>query len=961
MKEPFSSDGLWKLSNFTLQSLQPLETLKLDDKLPGEFGHWVNRGRADTCWRQDFTVELFKNPLEPLEKNYSAVYQLDIFGTNSFEPSETTSDASSEKQNEYDATHGQHDDDDASPGDIWSIGMPERGNPEPPLRSWERYLDTTFHEPVSAYFTDSGAKGWDAALAHQARINGNGSPGRIARNVIFFRALIELGLGWNSVFYKYNYKKRRFDKNPLDVRISGVSLYALDKATDIIQQCGTDMLRARTFVSGVSAKSSPAMSAFSGAVAVVVHTLEKKLVSRGFAEIGHDISLLRIRALFERCGVLVSVLADMVDAVERAAASDAQIVSAILDRIAHFSHRYDWMHSILSELAVRTLQPWLDLVETWIGLRSEDPSFVELLKHGMGFVKLDQVEVPWKANPIPVRAEYRYIPEQMPYLIPPEQAQSVYEVGKSLRLLKQSHPQHPIANECVLYDTRPPKLSCAISWQDIERMQHRAYDYESRIRAEVLKYNRRDTHGESICLPTPNQAAGVDPVDTTYAMFNIDDKLHCSSLPVNNPLEEDCKLEQSCVDAFEHYDSFECSFGPELPSALSLSLSPVIASQALLIDFSCLHLLFKEHDLRYHLNLQWRFQLLGDGFFTSRLSSALFDPAMESGERRRGKARGSFHTGLRLGSRDTWPPASSELRLVLTSLLSECFPSKVDGSEADESAGRHDYEFPGGLSFAIRELSDEELVKCKDANAIEALDFLRLQYKPSAVLETILTPQSLHQYDVLLRHLLRLLRMVSVVGMLVRDSTSRGSLSGHPRNLFQRFRLEAQHFILALADYCFSVGVGSSWKRFEDALSRIEHCLDQGDIDGTIDAAHSVPMLRRYHEAVLDQMLFALFLNKRHAQVAKLLEGICSTILSFAVFSRLDGESGIRQENEELVSRLYASFRKRVGSLVHYLRQLNGADLSSSKKVTGLATSSPAEPTSFFDHLLLRLDMRPYY
>ena len=40
MKDPFSSDGLWKLSNFTLQSLQPLESLQPDEGLPGELPFW---------------------------------------------------------------------------------------------------------------------------------------------------------------------------------------------------------------------------------------------------------------------------------------------------------------------------------------------------------------------------------------------------------------------------------------------------------------------------------------------------------------------------------------------------------------------------------------------------------------------------------------------------------------------------------------------------------------------------------------------------------------------------------------------------------------------------------------------------------------------------------------------------------------------------------------------------------
>lgn len=37
--DPFSSDNLWQLSSFTLQSLKPLEPLQLDDELPGEYAN----------------------------------------------------------------------------------------------------------------------------------------------------------------------------------------------------------------------------------------------------------------------------------------------------------------------------------------------------------------------------------------------------------------------------------------------------------------------------------------------------------------------------------------------------------------------------------------------------------------------------------------------------------------------------------------------------------------------------------------------------------------------------------------------------------------------------------------------------------------------------------------------------------------------------------------------------------
>ena len=38
--DPFSSEDLWRLSKFTLQSLQPLEPLPWNEELPGAYHCW---------------------------------------------------------------------------------------------------------------------------------------------------------------------------------------------------------------------------------------------------------------------------------------------------------------------------------------------------------------------------------------------------------------------------------------------------------------------------------------------------------------------------------------------------------------------------------------------------------------------------------------------------------------------------------------------------------------------------------------------------------------------------------------------------------------------------------------------------------------------------------------------------------------------------------------------------------
>ncbi|KAF4217430.1 hypothetical protein CNMCM8980_006089 [Aspergillus fumigatiaffinis] len=890
--DPFSSDSLWRISNFTLEFLQPSDLFQWNENL-----------RADSFSLKDLNEGFFKSPLKLHAEDADPLPQLDnIDGHNFFlfdQPAESITDAFSDTQVDDTLSHQNDDILEAEPDSIWALESLQNATiPEIALRSWERYHDRSSLEPTSAYFSESGAKGFDSALARQYSGKGSKDAGRVARNDVFFHALFRLGLGWSSIFFRYNKQRKAFERVSDKVRVSGVSLTVVNGLTEDVLRCGTAMYNIRDFArrTRIKPKELSARSAFASAAAVIIYTLEKQIINY-FKEVS---SLVQIMTLFQRCGELVGALSNIVGAVQKAA-SDAQVISAVIEKAAHFSQAFGSMENLFHELVARVIAPWLHYVEAWVGLRTETPALVEMAAKSEGFVAVERYE--GKAGSRSAKAaslQYRYHPEQMPAFIPAEQAELIFETGRSLRLLRHYHPQHPIANDVILRNGGP-NLRCAGSWSDIERIQKKAQQYEAQLRSEILRYSRGQHSGQvrkdKVLAEDQMQKSGSagddQAISGAFELFDIDDSKHTTGL-----LASDSSLEND-------------ELGP-------------------LFDTS-------------------------DGFFASRLSHSLFDPEMESGERRSGVVRSGVHTGLRLGNRDTWPPASSELRLVLIGLLSDCnMDERLDNSSNAEFL--RERELPGGLSFSIRDLTDEEIVKCKDPNAIEALDFLRLQYKPSPVLETIITQRSLDQYDRLSKHLLRLMRMVSVVRGLIRDSTTRSSLSGDTRNLFQRFRIDCQHFVLAVSDYCFHVGVGSTWQSFQDTLTRIEYCLEQGDIDGVIEAAHSVAWLRRYHEDTLDQMLFALFLSKRHAEAARLLEKIFGTILTFAPLSRLDGLEGVRHESEDTIAQLYATFRKQTSAFVGYLRGLDGVKASSK-----FASRSRAEPISIFERLLVRLDMKRYY
>lgn len=319
--------------------------------------------------------------------------------------------------------------------------------------------------------------------------------------------------------------------------------------------------------------------------------------------------------------------------------------------------------------------------------------------------------------------------------------------------------------------------------------------------------------------------------------------------------------------------------------------------------------------------------------------------------------------GLNLGSRDSWPPASSELRLALMGVLTDSFNESSGEQTGIHGAGKEG-ELPGGLSFAVRDMTTEELERCMDPNGIEALDFLKLQYKPPEPLEAIITPTALYRYDRLFKLLLRVLRMLFVVGKLFRDANSRASRWSGVDPIAQRFRIEAGHFVGAVGGYMFETGVGSTWVKFDEKLAEIERKLEGDEVEG-----EGLERLRGYHESILDRIMFATLTRKRQAPVMKLVEDIFVAVLAFARYSheRASGRGGGMDPGE--VAELYKVFRRRVGIFISVCRGLSEKrgygdgrkDLEGRRAVDAIFGTGYKEEGNLLGMLLVRLEMTGYY
>ncbi|KAI4916275.1 hypothetical protein J4E85_010365, partial [Alternaria conjuncta] len=474
----------------------------------------------------------------------------------------------------------------------------------------------------------------------------------------------------------------------------------------------------------------------------------------------------------------------------------------------------------------------------------------------------------------------------------------------------------------------PPDMDWGFQWQDIEILASKAKAYEERLRQALLAFST-GSHDETAALSTHTAPEFATEVPTNSqdldryfedSIRRMDDtpKWSCQALPDELQLLIEKTLERTSEDG----EAVSNTFSPPMSLASTLSFRPLITAQAKLVNAATIRLFFRSHQLRLHLSLQRQYHLLGDGVFSSLLATALFDPDRESAERHKGKMRSGVHMGLQLGSRTSWPPASSELRLALRGVLSESYYSSTlyQSTQGDEAVAaptallnnRDNDELPGQLNFAIRNLTEAEQEKVMDPDALHALDFLRLQYVAPAPLNLVITSTSLDKYDYIFKFLLRLLRMLFVVSHLPREYADSNA---------RYFRTEAYHFVITLTNYVFQTGIAEPWDDFDTLVRTVETRLNEEDAAGELGVrvTEGVASLRDSHERCLDSILFALLLRKRQRKIMVLVEEIFDHILLFAKMQNAN-----TQQTEESVKGLYAKLRGKVRVFLSVCRGLTG-------------------------------------
>lgn len=752
--------------------------------------------------------------------------------------------------------------------DIWKVAV-EIGPLDKDIKyyTWEGFQHQDYKEPCSAYISEAGPQTFDAALQLQAEKKGAMSNPNVIHSDPFLQSLFALGLGRSSVLFTYDGKLESFTPVFEQSTTTGFSQEISKSLVDNILACGNGIRHLKDFVEKTygTGKAFSAKIALANTVDTTLSALEAHLSER----LPHTHSLLQLHEVFSRPRRVVSEVEDVVRSMASARSNEV-MASLMFERCQHCEQEPEWLRSVLSQFLARVSKPWLETAEEWIGVRDASVTKSGHEEEAFTFVGREETEITRGAE-----LDHVYRPEAMPSLMSPEDGQKMFEVGRSLRILRVHHPEHPLSHAGL--PVQAPPLKWAFNWREMESIVDKAKAYEQALAKAVREYGTPRAKPLRQPKKSKPQGSGDNTLSDAYAFPGLE-MFNAPAPMATLPDELMDIIATSIVSKPTEVTSDTVDFSPPISLAPVLSFNPLLAAQSRLVNAASLRLFFRSHHLRTHLDLQRNFHLLGDGVFIYRLTAALFDPNLSTTERQLGVMRSGTGMGLRLGARGTWPPASSELRLALMGILTDCYN---DGRASDDLGARKielpgsKSDLPGSLSFAIRHLDEKEAEKILDPDSLHALDFLRLQYYAPSPLGAVLTPITLDKYDDIFKFLLRLSRLVFVVGHLPKHFR-------YPQQ--RRFRMQVTHFVTTCATYFFDTGVRETWDVFIAYLNDLEQRLKEEDEAQELGTrvTEGLDDLKKQHEICLDRITFALLLRHRQRKVLALLEDIFGVILEFA-------------------------------------------------------------------------------
>lgn len=796
------------------------------------------------------TLDTFRLALEDVS--------LESLETSSASAYDTADDDNSEKKD-------AHLDEKVEDGeDIWSLPAVRDASRTNKLMSWDHFLKDDHKEPPSRYLAEATSKTFDAVLA----LDPVSQPAKILPTDAYLEAMFQLSLGRSSRYMRWDEQHSEFVPTAEGLTVSGYTPEIMSDFQDVVAQVGRRIrLLPRPQITQQSV-AAPGMLAFDAALRSIITAVSLCLERQRET----TTTLLQLQGLLDGPGQLLAVLEEVCQAVQRCS-NDNALVSRLCATAEALSSRHSQYTKVFNCLLSAGARPLLSQLGCELGLQ------VPLIEQRAAD---DDAEAsPWTG------------------ICSNGLVQLIAEVRESLKLLRGSS----IAAQESFHAGRPKstELDLSFTWDDLTASQTIAREFEARSRLTKAANIDQSSPSASFQVDSPSivqQRTDADPMIFQQVDFQA---LPPSTGIVDTP---SYKIVSDCFLRLPHNHA---PLSIPYDQVFALSLTPIVNAQHRILSYSALKMLYEQCHLRQHLKLLWQFNLLGNGLFAARVSRALFDSDESSGE---GRRRDGSTTGLRLQNRDAWPPASSELRLVLMGILSEHVPKTADRELED------------ALSFSLHDLPEAELERCRDVDSIHALDFLRLHYKPpNSMLESVISNDSINKYDRIFRHLLRVLRLKSLAQTLIREVSGRNALRFEAQD--HRFRIEIQNFVTVLANYSQNITINHIWGVFDKRQAEIEDKIQQSDYEGTLKSGRCLEHLRQFHETALDEMLWALLLKEKQAKARTILEELLGIVLRYAAAAR-SRISENENQPPETTKRFYDEFKQRLSGLENALQGYGG-------------------------------------
>ena len=778
--------------------------------------------------------------------------------------------------------------------DIWLWTAEQKSShPEPQKQTWEVFNDTGFHNGTP-FLSEAEPLEWNAALQRETASGIKPKAFHDEPNVVTqeagIKALSFLGLGLDSMLFQLD--GRTCKTRVFGLTTSGLSHELFLDVGQYFVTVGNDFSALEAFEASVRADSGASVTKIAAAesVTTIAAQVRRHLVN-GFQ---NQRSILQLQSLFERPAQLMQGLRELTASLSKQD-RDEDILDIVFRAAQERESCRAWAKPVILAILERISKPWLETLSDFIGLQRPRVSSKKIMKRLISATK-EFAEI-----------SKNVLGKSMPSFLDETEAQLVFETHETLALLQKE--QNLLFHHDAYKDTT---LEWAFTWADIERLQRKASDYENRVQNLALDAGRGKSDQVGVQGSEERQRAPFDPfglpeeqIPKTLAESNqLFTGLRRGYLSSPDPLQVAVSgVLSKCSDQNDDL------LTPPVSPLPSLSFRPLLATQARLVSRRLLRTLFITHQLTRHLALQHAFYLFGSGIFTTRLVQALLSTDLGATESQRKLRRttarvdeaataGSSGLSLRLGTRSSWPPASSELRLALDGILMEVchviFPLAGRGDfEIGAPATISDTEDPTDrLSFAIRPLSNDSpaaLEAIMDRNSIAAIDFLQVSYQPPQLVDAVITPKLLDSYDKCFAFLLRLSRVLWVATQKKKAITPEDEVCS------QRLGIEVHGFVEVVAGHCLTA-INALWAQFIARVKAIEMQVTDGDtpkhapststdiVDeklgpGSVPSLHR---LRQLHEEVLRDISSALLLRQRQKRARAALDAALQMVLDIA-------------------------------------------------------------------------------